>query len=532
MKGSTYRRCYCRDTASGKPLGKACPQLSSRKHGTYSIRQELPPREDGGRRSFNRAGYTTAKAAQADLDHVRQLLDIPDSDDTQGLAVIAAMLEAVAESKAPLPEIDDTRRRYNTGQELTGGTTVGDWLDTWISGKHGRQSAIARDESIVRVHLKPRIGSLRLDRLRVPHLTSMFEDIAAGNVEIAESNAARRKAVAELATIPWKGSAERARRKALKADIAAMPPFRRITGPSTRRRIRSALRAALNKAIAQRLIDFNPAAHVELDAGRRPKALMWTAERIAHWERTGEKPSPVMVWTPAQTGAFLDYAQDDRLYALVHLVAFRGLRRGEACGQLWTDVDLDGYTLAVAKQLVVDGWEVYEDDPKTDSGVRTIALDDDTVAVLRAHRARQDVERAEWGDAWTETGRVFTREDGTWLHPATVTRWFMDLVEESGLPPIRLHDLRHGAATIAHAAGADLKDIQELLGHSSITITADTYTSLLPETDRALAEAAARLVPRAGRRPGEVRETLAHASLTQTAPYTVYEADGATPEGG
>ncbi|MFF2025898.1 tyrosine-type recombinase/integrase [Streptomyces sp. NPDC058171] len=73
----------------------------------------------------------------------------------------------------------------------------------------------------------------------------------------------------------------------------------------------------------------------------------------------------------------------------------------------------------------------------------------------------------------------------------------IELYEEIGLPPVRLHDLRHGAATLAHAAGADLKDTQEMLGHSSITITADAYTSLLPEADLAIAEAAARLVPRA-----------------------------------
>ncbi|WTI14615.1 tyrosine-type recombinase/integrase [Streptomyces sp. NBC_00820] len=85
------------------------------------------------------------------------------------------------------------------------------------------------------------------------------------------------------------------------------------------------------------------------------------------------------------------------------------------------------------------------------------------------------------------------------LHPANVTRRFIELYEEIGLPPVRLHDLRHGAATLAHAAGAGLKDIQEMLGHSSITITADTYTSLLPEADLAIAEAAARLVPRAQR---------------------------------
>ncbi|MFG2674580.1 tyrosine-type recombinase/integrase [Streptomyces sp. NPDC048445] len=68
---------------------------------------------------------------------------------------------------------------------------------------------------------------------------------------------------------------------------------------------------------------------------------------------------------------------------------------------------------------------------------------------------------------------------------------------KSALPPVRLHDLRHGVATLPHAAGAGLKDIQEMLGHSSITITSDTYTSLLPEADLAIAEAAARLVPRA-----------------------------------
>ncbi|MGY4989202.1 tyrosine-type recombinase/integrase [Streptomyces nigrescens] len=145
----------------------------------------------------------------------------------------------------------------------------------------------------------------------------------------------------------------------------------------------------------------------------------------------------------------------------------------------------------------MSGWEVYEDDPKTDAGARTIALDSDTVRALKRHRAQQDKDREEWGSAWVETGRVFTKENSEMLHPANVTRRFIELCEEIGLRPIRLHDLRHGAATLAHAAGADLKGIQEMLGHSSIAITADTYTSLLPETDRAIAEATARLLPRA-----------------------------------
>ncbi|WP_443739053.1 tyrosine-type recombinase/integrase, partial [Streptomyces neyagawaensis] len=172
--------------------------------------------------------------------------------------------------------------------------------------------------------------------------------------------------------------------------------------------------------------------------------------------------------------------------------------------------------MTVAEQLVVDGWEVYEDDPKTDADARTIALDSDTVQALKRHRAQHDKDRKEWGSAWVESGRVFTQENGELLHPANVTRRFIELYEEIGLPPVRLHDLRHGAATLAHAAGADLKDIQQMLGYSSITITADTYASRLPEADLAIAEAAARLVPRA-RPPRCRRSACTRPSPTQVA---------------
>jgi hypothetical protein len=123
LKGSTHRRCYCRDTHTGKPLGKQCPKLSSRKHGSYSIRQELPPREDGTRRSFSRADYDSLKAAQADLDHIRALLGLADTDDPEGMALIAAMLEEVGDEKSPLPDVEETRRRLKSGQDLIGRLT-------------------------------------------------------------------------------------------------------------------------------------------------------------------------------------------------------------------------------------------------------------------------------------------------------------------------------------------------------------------------------------------------------------------------
>ncbi|MDT5024803.1 MAG: hypothetical protein QOE61_1229, partial [Micromonosporaceae bacterium] len=146
-------------------------------------------------------------------------------------------------------------------------------------------------------------------------------------------------------------------------------------------------------------------------------------------------PSAVMVWTPAQLGAFLDQAEADRLYALFHLVAHIGMRRGEACGLRWVDVDLDGSKLTVAKQLVVLGWTPTEDDPKSDAGGRTVALDAGTVAVLRAYRKQQLEERRKWGSAWVDSGRVFTRKDGAELHPAWATDHFQDLSAAADLPP-------------------------------------------------------------------------------------------------
>ncbi|MFF5230968.1 tyrosine-type recombinase/integrase [Dactylosporangium sp. NPDC000521] len=105
------------------------------------------------------------------------------------------------------------------------------------------------------------------------------------------------------------------------------------------------------------------------------------------------------------------------------------------------------------------------------------------------------------GDEWPDSGDFIVKSDGTPWHPDHVSERFEELVEAAELPPIRLHDLRHRAATYLKATGADLNDINETLGHSSITITSDTYTSVIQEleTERAKADAAAALVPRAAR---------------------------------
>ncbi|MFC5821018.1 tyrosine-type recombinase/integrase [Nonomuraea harbinensis] len=146
----------------------------------------------------------------------------------------------------------------------------------------------------------------------------------------------------------------------------------------------------------------------------------------------------------------------------------------------------------VSTQLTNVGRKVQEGIPKTESSDAIIALDRGTLKALREHRERQLQERAAFGPSWIDTGRMFTWEDGSELTPDWVSEHFWRLVFAAGLPPIRLHDLRHGAATLSLAAGTDMKYVSAMLRHSSIGITSDVYTAVPPD----VARAAVRLVPR------------------------------------
>jgi integrase len=143
---------------------------------------------------------------------------------------------------------------------------------------------------------------------------------------------------------------------------------------------------------------------------------------------------------------------------------------------------------------VAVNYVVHESEPKTRMGKRSLALDPATVAALREHKARQDQERADVGSAWTDSGLVFTRPDGAPIHPDLITDWFRRLARNAGLPPIRLHDVRHSYATAALAAGIPAKVVSERLGHATIAITLDVYSHVIPGMDAQAANAVASLI--------------------------------------
>ena len=130
-----------------------------------------------------------------------------------------------------------------------------------------------------------------------------------------------------------------------------------------------------------------------------------------------------------------------------------GLRRGESCGLRRTDTDLHTATATIRWQITQLGWDPVQGAPKSDAGERTVALDADTITDITRWRQEHDKEKETAGNAWAGSGFEFTGERGNPLHPATVTSMFQLIAYLAGLPPIRLHDLRHGAATLLQVSG-------------------------------------------------------------------------------
>jgi integrase len=162
-------------------------------------------------------------------------------------------------------------------------------------------------------------------------------------------------------------------------------------------------------------------------------------------------------WSVEEARTFLNYTADDRLSAFWTLLLTTGLRRGEALGLKWDDIDADAGRLAVRRALVSVGYQVRWSEPKTAASKRVVALYPGTVAALKAHRARQLEERLAVGTGYLDQGLAFADIAKEPLHPDGVTQRFDRLVRDSGVRRIRLHDTRHTAATLMLEQGVPLK---------------------------------------------------------------------------
>jgi integrase len=233
--------------------------------------------------------------------------------------------------------------------------------------------------------------------------------------------------------------------------------------PSTCRQVYAVLRAMLDVAVRDGLVARNVAVAVA-----RPSVPVRTPRVVE----------------PAKVRELVAAAVGDRLRPLLVLVATTGLRRGEALGLRWSDLDLDGGSLRVARSLLRTSSGLHLDsEPKTARGRRTVPLAPATVEVLREHRVRQLEERMQ-APVWHERGLVFATEIGGALEPRNVSRWYADLAARCGVEDRGMHALRHFAATGMLESGATVRTVADVLGHADVSVTLNVYASSADEAQR------------------------------------------------
>ena len=348
----------------------------------------------------------------------------PDSGVRRRVSVYAAT------QKAALAELDKVQDRITEGQPPKDASrTIGDWLAHWrgttLAASDRKASTKELYANLARKHLEPEpFGSTRLDRLKPSDIERLILSMRAK-------------------TKPGKPN-----------DEAPKPEPVRALSDSTIRQVYTILRAALDGAVRDGLLARNPAAAV-----RRPGIEQGEAKYL---------PSD-------DVSKLLRAASGSRYYPVLALIASTGLRRGEVLGLSWDKVDLDAGLLKVTATLNrVDGRLVCSE-PKTQRARRTLPLTPTMVALLRKHKATQAAERLRAANQWDDNGLVFTSELGSPVDPRNILRTVEVAAGKAGVEGVGVHTLRHSAAVAWLESGTHIKAVADLLGHSSIAITGDTY---------------------------------------------------------
>jgi integrase len=231
--------------------------------------------------------------------------------------------------------------------------------------------------------------------------------------------------------------------------------------PATIYKVHSVLHKALNRAVSDGLIPRNAAAGLELP-------------RI-----TREEINPL---SGEEARCLLDEVRGDKLEALYVLAISTGMRQGELLALKWDDVDLERGLLRVRRTLTRQHSAFTFSEPKTKKSRRTIRLTEGALQALRTHLSYQLVKMERMGSLYRPSSLVFANEVGGIINPSNLrNRSFARLLKRAGLPPsTRFHDLRHTCATLLLSRNVNPKVVSEMLGHSSIAITLDTYSHVLP----------------------------------------------------
>jgi integrase len=228
---------------------------------------------------------------------------------------------------------------------------------------------------------------------------------------------------------------------------------------NTVKKIHVNIRSALKSAVNKELIKVNPAN----DVTNLPKLMKYHAS----------------FYNERQLARLFEVSQGDEMEAVIKLTAYYGFRRSEILGLRWSSIDFEENVIDVNHTAIkMDSGTVYCDKCKNESSFRKLPLSNDVKKYLQTLRRKQKEDRMLYGGEYKENDYVCKWQDGTPFSPDYVSHRFKDILTKYDMPNIRFHDLRHSSASNLLKMGFSLKEIQEWLGHSTITITADTYAHL------------------------------------------------------
>ncbi len=230
-------------------------------------------------------------------------------------------------------------------------------------------------------------------------------------------------------------------------------------------------------------------------ADARDEGLLRTnpAERAKPPRLNATSKKEMSVWDSKTLSTFLDFTTDERLGPAWHVLSMTGMRRGELLGLRWNDIDFHRKRIIIRHTLVSVAYEIIESTPKNHQ-TRIIDIDDSTIQILRKQEDTQNGDKTTWASNYTDLYLVFTKEDGTPIHPDSLSQSFERAIKRADLPRIRLHDLRHTHATLAMQAGVPIKVISERLGHESPSFTMKQYAHVLPTMQAEAANLIAHLI--------------------------------------
>jgi integrase len=331
--------------------------------------------------------------------------------------------------------------------------TFGDWLDTWLheyKATSTRPTTFAGYEMLVRVHIKPSIGYLPLQDLRADQLQKFYNDKFKNGRVQKESDKPEKKSRKKK-----KSDTEDGTNKGLSA--------------ATIKKMHLVIHEALQQAMKNNLVSRNVSEATTLPKGKKKEIRVLTAE---------------------DEQKFLGIIKEDRMRTAFILELNTGFRLGEVLGLKWKDIDLEKGNINICRSIVrvpifkdgkKKGTKLVEQDPKTNAGRRSVPLHAGILQELKHHKARQAAELLSKGIQQKEETFVFCTIKGTPIEPRNLLRSFYRTIEKAGIDKSNFHALRHTMATKLLGENVHAKIAQEILGHSSITLTLDTYSHVSSE---------------------------------------------------